>query len=87
MLKMLKSVLAAYGEEIPRTHDLMNLNYLCSKLDKSYNSLANCCMRLSAYGVSTRSPMGICLSQTDIIVAIGDMEIIENFISKKGIWE
>jgi HEPN domain-containing protein len=54
--KLLKALLVARGEIVPRTHDLSALLGLCSAAGYNVESLRSDCERLQPYAVLTRYP-------------------------------
>lgn len=54
--KYLKAVLEAHGEKLPRTHDLVLLNTMCSAYDASFLSLNEHCADLTPYETTARYP-------------------------------
>ncbi len=54
--KLLKAILAAHGEIVPRTHDLLALTGQCAVLGIDVTSLQEDCQKLQPYAVLTRYP-------------------------------
>jgi len=55
--KYLKGFLAFHQLEIPRTHELEELIYLCEEIDKEFSGLYENSSELSSYAVDIRYPM------------------------------
>lgn len=81
--KLLKAVLVASNIEPPKTHDLIVLCKKCTELDPSFDSLAEACIELSPYGVQTRYPSNLDLSNTDMQCAISMCHLIDKFVRTK----
>ncbi len=81
--KLLKAVLVASNIEPPKTHDLIVLCKKCTELDPSFDSLAEACIELSPYGVQTRYPSNLDLSNTDMQCAISMCHLIDKFVRIK----
>lgn len=54
--KYLKGFLTFHQEEVQRTHDLVNLNATCSRIDPSFNQWEEICEQLTDYAIETRYP-------------------------------
>lgn len=80
--KYLKGALAAGGVEIPRTHNLSELNTLCSTMDASFSELHNPCAALTVYGVAAKYPEQIGICESDMKAAIAQAQKIQTFVSK-----
>lgn len=78
--KFLKGMLAAGGLEIPRTHNLSELNTLCSTIDASYAELHSPCAALTVYGVAAKYPEQIEICETDMKAAIMQAREIQAFV-------
>ena len=81
--KLLKAVLVASDIEPPKTHDLIILCKKCSEIDKSFDSIADACIELSPYGVQTRYPSNLELSNTDMQCALSMCHLIDRFVREK----
>lgn len=68
--KALKAVLAYYGQEIPRTHDLFRLLELCAEHFPDLMDCATAAKRLTDYAVITRYPSMVELELTDMTNAL-----------------
>lgn len=60
--KYLKGYLVLCGMAPPKMHDLDELCKLCSKYSDTFNSIADQCSDLTAYGVQPRYPTELVLS-------------------------
>jgi len=54
--KSLKAYLIATNIEPPRTHDLLELNNLCSAQEPEFSTMQQYCIFLNPYGVHVRYP-------------------------------
>lgn len=68
--KYLKGFLALNGEEVKRTHDLIQLNKACQKYDDSFKTIQEECLMLTDYGVHLRYPFPMDILESDMVIAI-----------------
>lgn len=57
--KILKGYLKSHGIKVPKTHSLVELITLCSKLDNNFNNFIGSCKILDQYYSPTRYPDAI----------------------------
>ena len=70
--RLLKGLLAAKGEEVPRTH---RLDIILAQLnDPKLDDLADACDELSAFATVTRYPSAIELTEADMHLALAAMD-------------
>ncbi len=81
--KALKAFLVHKDLDPPRTHDLRLLRRMCGQLADGFDGIEEACVRLTAYGVQPRYPMGIELTESDMWRAIDDAEHVITLISRK----
>lgn len=81
--KALKGFLVHKDIDSPRTHDLRLLRRMCGQAEKGFDDIEEACIRLTAYGVQPRYPMGLELTESDMRQAIDDAEHIMAFISQR----
>ncbi len=81
--KYLKGYLALNGNEIIKTHDLLQLNKLCVRYEDEFKLVEEECIRLTDYGVNIRYPYPVDLNSTDMKLAVKDAEKIKRFILRK----
>ena len=68
--KTLKAVLAKHGQEIPRTHDLLELLDLIVAGQPSIDSLESSLLSLNDFAVVVRYPSHVHLEEQDAIQAL-----------------
>ncbi|WP_350342992.1 HEPN domain-containing protein [Proteinivorax tanatarense] len=78
--KYLKGYLILHGMNPPKTHDLSQLQKLCSNISDSFAEIADQCSDLTAYGVQPRYPMQLILEESDMQEALLSAKTIRNFI-------
>ncbi len=78
--KMLKGVLAAVGQEPPKTHDLVMLCELCGERYKEYSTILKQCAELTPYGVQTRYPSHEELIEQDMKDALRQCQEVCEFV-------
>jgi HEPN domain-containing protein len=77
--KFLKAFLIAQGVPPPRTHDLEQLNDLCTQLDGTFALLAGDLGKLTPYAVELRYP-GVTATVQEARKALGIMKQARRFI-------
>lgn len=82
--KYLKGFLALQGEEIKRTHDLIQLNKGCQQYDEDFKSIAEACLMLTDYGVNIRYPFPMDITEADMLVALRNVEQIKTYVRAKA---
>ena len=80
--KYLKAMLVYYGLEAPKTHDLIQLNKLCTQANAKFEEMVDVCIELSPYGVQVRYPANIELTSADMDCAIGECKKLALFVQK-----
>lgn len=78
--KYLKGYLVLSGELPPKMHDLDELCKLCIKHSNSFNSIADNCSDLTAYGVQPRYPMELSLDEDDMKQVLDGAKKVKDFI-------
>ena len=78
--KMLKGFLISKDIDPPKTHDLRLLRRMCGNLADGFNDIEEACIRLTAYGVQPRYPMGMEINESDMRQAIEDADRIMIYI-------
>ena len=78
--KMLKSVLVFFGQEPPRTHDLVALCKMCEACDSCFEQLRDSCVELTPYGVQARYPANLELETSDMDCALKECEKLHDFV-------
>ncbi len=81
--KYLKGYLALKGEEIPKTHDLVQLNNRCRKHEDNFKQIENDCLLLTDFAVHIRYPFPMELGETDMSTALERATAIKNFVISK----
>jgi HEPN domain-containing protein len=81
--KALKAYLAYHGTNVPKTHDLTNLNELCASYEKDLESLVEQCIALNDYAVEMRYPSKSRIEEGDAHQALKDAEIVLNKIRER----
>jgi len=69
--KSLKAFLIYQDIEPPYTHDLAKLCLLCEDFDDSFSSVAQDCVDLTQYAISTRYP-------NETVIALNEAEVVLN---------
>ena len=77
--KYLKGYLLYNGVEPPKTHDLVELNDMCSDINERFNKLDKVCGSLTRYGVQPRYPREIGVTERDMQKALEYARQIRNF--------
>lgn len=78
--KYLKGYLVFCGVAPPRMHDLDELCKLCLKYSDTFNSIADQCSDLTAYGVQPRYPMELTLDEKDLKQALDSAKKVKDFV-------
>lgn len=78
--KYLKGFLALNGEEVKRTHDLIQLNKACQKYDDSFKTIQEECLMLTDYGVHLRYPFPMDILESDMVIAIKNAQTIRSYV-------
>lgn len=82
--KSLKAYLVYQGEKIERTHNLIKLVYLCSNLDKNFESLTSRAKTLNPFSTQHRYPDEYDIPDIDdTLEAIELSEYFLTFVTKK----
>jgi HEPN domain-containing protein len=79
MEKNLKGYLIYKGVEPPKTHDLVDLNDMCSDIDKRFSSIDKLCGILTRYGVQPRYPQEIEITENDMLNALEYARHVRDF--------
>ena len=82
--KALKACLVAYGDEIPKTHDLVALCRLCALFDDSFLGQLEFCGDLSLYIARVRYPNKIEVTEQDAKEALEMAKGILTFCTGKA---
>lgn len=83
--KFLKGFLALQGEEIKRTHDLIQLNKSCQTYDEDFAKIEEACLLLTDYGVNVRYPFPMDINETDMKMALKNVEAIKMVVLAKSL--
>jgi len=78
--KYLKGFLALNGEEVKKTHDLIQLNKICQKYEETFKTLGEECLMLTDYGVNIRYPFPMNINEADMQIALRNAQKIKNFV-------
>lgn len=78
--KYLKGFLALNGEEIKKTHDLIQLNKTCQNYDRNFKALEEECLLLTDYGVNIRYPFPMNINEADMQIALRNARRIKSFV-------
>ena len=81
---MLKGFLIGKNIDPPRTHDLRLLRRMCGEISDGFDDIEEACVRLTAYGVQSRYPMEIEITESDMQQAIDDACHIMKVISQRS---
>ncbi|MCI0441792.1 HEPN domain-containing protein [bacterium] len=82
--KYLKGFLALSGEEIKKTHDLIQLNKMCQKYYEDFKSIEDSCLMLTNYGVNIRYPFPMDINEADMKIAFRNAQKIKDFVLMKS---
>lgn len=82
--KYLKGFLALNGEEIKKTHDLIQLNKMCQKYDNGFATIEEECLMLTDYGVQVRYPFPMDVNESDMKLALRNIQKIKDYILAKS---
>ena len=86
--KSLKAYLIAKSFEPPHTHDLVELNRLCTTFDPGFSTIQQYCVFLNPYGVHVRYPNELGVDDTITGYAIENaeklFEFCDNLIRQNG---
>lgn len=78
--KLLKAALIFYGIEAPKSHDLIQLNKMCTSANPAFETLIDSCIELSPYGVQIRYPANIELFDGDMECALRECKHVDAFV-------
>ena len=81
--KALKAFVTYHGTNVPKTHDLTNLNELCAVHEKDIESLVEQCIALNDYAVEIRYPDESRIEEGDAQQALKDADIVFNDIRER----
>lgn len=81
--KLLKALLTAKDISFNKSHDLTYLFDLYGDTSTESSKIYEACARLTPYGVSVRYPGGKNIVENDTKIAIQDMNIVKNWVSKE----
>ena len=82
--KLLKAYIIFNDGELLRTHDLIELNTICSTYCSDFSNIMDNCINLNDYSVQVRYPYHqFDIEEIDVENALKDMEIINNFVRKR----
>lgn len=81
--KALKGFLYYKGLEPPKSHNLLLLCQKCSEIDISFSAIMDACIMLTPYGVITRYPNDLEITECDTSIAIRKATEIYNFAVAK----
>lgn len=82
--KYLKGFLALMGEEVKKTHDLVQLNKMCQKYDNDFKTIEEDCLLLTDYGVNIRYPFPMDIDESDIETALKRSQRIKDYVLAKA---
>ena len=82
--KHLKGFLALKGDEIRKTHDLVQLNKMCQEHDTDFKTIEDDCLMLTDYGVNVRYPIPMDINESDIRIALKSARRIKDYIRSKA---
>ena len=82
--KYLKGFLAAKGETIQKTHDLVWLNSACRQYDEGFDAIEKNCLLLTDYGVAVRYPFPIDVNASDMEIALRHAQQVKDFVLGKA---
>ena len=71
------------GEEIKKTHDLIQLNKMCQNYDKSFKTIEEDCLLLTDYGVNIRYPFPMDIDESDMETALKRGQKIKDYVLAK----
>jgi len=77
--KSLKAFLVKKQMDPPRTHDLVELFYLCAAEDSNFSSVQPYCVLLNPYGVQTRYPNELAIDESIAAQAIENAQKLYEF--------
>jgi len=77
--KYLKGYLVYKGIDPPKSHDLVDLNDMCSGIDDRFSEIDRVCGILTRYGVQPRYPQEIEITANDTLMAIEYAQQIRTF--------
>ncbi len=88
--KYLKAYLVFNGIEFEKSHNLILLNSICSKIENSFKNILNECIRLNIFSVTSRYPSNIEINEKDSETALNDVKKLKllywkNFQNNRGI--
>lgn len=78
--KYLKGYLVLHGMNPPKTHDLNQLQVLCSSISDNFVEIADQCSDLTAYGIQPRYTTQLVLEERDMQEALVSAKSIRDFI-------
>ena len=83
--KYLKGFLTLHQQSIQRTHDLVNLNAECCRIDASFQQWEEACEQLTDYAVEARYPDDLLeYSESDAEQAVTSATQFRDFITDKS---
>jgi len=82
--KYLKGFLALHGEEIQRTHDLIQLNKSCQKFVEDFKDIEEACLMLTDYGINVRYPFPMDINESDMLIALRNVETVKMLVLTKA---
>ena len=80
--KFLKSFLVYNNQDVPKTHDIVEICSKCSVIYGDFMELYEQCKKLNPYAISTRYPSGLQLADYHIKEALECAEEIKEFVLK-----
>jgi len=80
--KSLKAYLIVKGIDPPYTHDLVELNNLCTTYETSFSTIQQYCIFLNPYGVHVRYPNELDVDDNITKLSINYAEKVFNFCEK-----
>jgi HEPN domain-containing protein len=82
--KLLKGFLVSNGIDPPKTHDLIDLRIMCSKINEKFEELKEICKSLNPYSIQPRYPNEIEILETDAEKALQDIQAMVDFFKEQG---
>ncbi len=80
---MLKGFLIHSDIEPPRTHALQLLCKMCADIDEKFEEISESCSNLTVYGVQSRYPFELDITDNDMKKAIIDADRIIEFVLQR----
>jgi len=81
--KVLKGYLIYQNVEPPRTHVLQLLCKTCEDFDENFKKISESCGNLTLYGVQSRYPFEIDITENDMKKAIADADNVMEFVLQR----